>query len=333
MAAVEVGNGDAIPNKRQKLDENSSDSIHCSLKDLSAFKLKTVLHNNTTRKTVCLQGTFESTEGNALVILEKTAFAGENLVPESEYFTERSLLSKVFHNDAYGDYKYFPVPELNTIKTTVIHPATDKHILKYSIQQNYMVDETPEIYNSVILPHITKDKFDLQWVYNILEHKSESDRILVEDADPINGFVTVPDLKWNGEVDTLYFLAICNRRDLKSLRDLTGDHLSLLKNIQAKTKATIQEKYNLDSSQLRIYLHYQPSFYHLHVHFTYLRHEAPGILAERAHLLATVISNLELMSDYYQKVTIPFVVRENDGLFSKFEEKGILKKQDGKSVV
>lgn len=88
----------------------------------------------------------------------------------------------------------------------------------------------------------------------------------------------------------------------------------------------IASKYQLDKSQLRIYLHYQPSFYHLHVHFTYLKHEAPGILAERAHLLSNVISNIELMPDYYQKVTLPFVVRESDKLFSKFEEKGILKK-------
>lgn len=82
----------------------------------------------------------------------------------------------------------------------------------------------------------------------------------------------------------------------------------------------------MDKSQLRIYLHYQPSFYHLHVHFTYLRHEAPGITTERAHLLSTVINNIELIPDYYQKVTIPYVVRQNDNLFKKFEEKGLLKK-------
>lgn len=82
----------------------------------------------------------------------------------------------------------------------------------------------------------------------------------------------------------------------------------------------------MDKSQLRIYLHYQPSFYHLHVHFTYLKYEAPGILAEKAHLLSNVISNIELLSDYYQKITLPFVVKETDNLFKKFEEAGVLKK-------
>lgn len=88
----------------------------------------------------------------------------------------------------------------------------------------------------------------------------------------------------------------------------------------------ISEKYGLDRSQLRIYLHYQPSFYHLHVHFTYLRHEAPGILVERAHLLSSVINNIELLPDYYQKATLSYVVRENDALFEKLEEKDILRK-------
>ena len=41
----------------------------------------------------------------------------------------------------------------------------------------------------------------------------------------------------------------------------------------------IKETYNIPSSQLRIFIHYQPSFFHLHVHFTYLNFEAPGIVS------------------------------------------------------
>uniref|UniRef100_A0AAR5PA77 m7GpppX diphosphatase n=1 Tax=Dendroctonus ponderosae TaxID=77166 RepID=A0AAR5PA77_DENPD len=335
MAADQVDNsenGGVCPAKKQKHDKDATESVHNHLKDLSGFQLDTVLLNNTSRKTVCLKGSFKSQEGDALVILEKTAFSAENLTPTSEYFTEKSYLEKVFHNDAYGNYTCFPVPELNSVKTTIIHPATEKHIIKYSSQNSYMLDETPDIYNNIVVPHITSDKFDLQWVYNIIDHKSESDRILVEDTDPINGFVVVPDLKWNGDLETLYFLAICNRRELKSIRDLTAEHLPLLNKIKATTINAIKSKYGLDGSQLRIYLHYQPSFYHLHIHFTYLRHEAPGILAERAHLLTTVISNLELISDYYQKATIPFVVRENDSLFEELAKQNLLKKRDGKQI-
>lgn len=41
-------------------------------------------------------------------------------------------------------------------------------------------------------------------------------------------------------------------------------------------QAAIYKLYGVQQSQLRIYVHYQPSFYHFHVHFTYLLHIPPG---------------------------------------------------------
>lgn len=41
-------------------------------------------------------------------------------------------------------------------------------------------------------------------------------------------------------------------------------------------QAAIHKLYGVELSQLRIYVHYQPSFYHFHVHFTYLMHKPPG---------------------------------------------------------
>lgn len=159
-----------------------------------------------------------------------------------------------------------------------------------------------------------------QWVYNILDHKKESDRIAFEDPCQENGFILLPDLKWDGKTsETLYLLALIHKRDIKSLRDLTANHLPLLKNIRDKGIDVIQQKYGVKRSQLRIYFHYQPSFYHLHVHFTYLKHEAPGIFCEKSHLLDTVIDNIELMPDYYQRATLSFVLKETDALFEKFD--------------
>jgi m7GpppX diphosphatase len=64
----------------------------------------------------------------------------------------------------------------------------------------------------------------------------------------------------------------------------------------------------------------------LHVHFTYLNFEAPGIYAEKSHILSGVINNIELMPDYYQKVTLPFVVKETENLFVEYEKRGIVRK-------
>lgn len=105
---------DSPKSKKIKLDEEEAkDNIHTALADLSDFKLDKILHNNTNRKHICLQGSFENCDGPALVILEKTAFAEDNFINESEYFTVKSKLKKIFHNDIYGNYECFPKLELN----------------------------------------------------------------------------------------------------------------------------------------------------------------------------------------------------------------------------
>ena len=81
-------------------------------------------------------------------------------------------------------------------------------------------------------------------------------------------------------------------------------------------------KYGVHKSQIRAYLHYQPSYYHLHVHFTHLKYNAPGSEVERAHLLITVIKNIESQSDYYANALLPFVVKESDKLFKAYQDFG-----------
>lgn len=161
-------------------------------------------------------------------------------------------------------------------------------------------------------------------MYNILEHRSEVERIVFEDPSPLTGFVLLPDLKWDGRTrETLYLLAIVHRRGIRSLRDLRATDLPLLRNIRDAGTAAIAARYGLKARELRIYLHYQPSFYHLHVHFTYVQHEAPGIRCERGHLLSTVIDNLQLLGDYYQRATLPFTVVRQQRLYAIYaDDKG-----------
>ena len=76
-------------------------------------------------------------------------------------------------------------------------------------------------------------------MYNILEKKAETERIVFEDADADTGFVLLPDMKWDQkQLENMYLVAICHKRALKSLRDLDGSHLPLLKNIL--TKGTVR---------------------------------------------------------------------------------------------
>lgn len=107
-----------LPVNSQKLEEDvseSRESIHNNLKHLSGFKLKDILQNSTNRKTIFLRGSFVDEEGEAVVILEKTAFSEENLLNGSgDYFPGNNHLEQTFQNDIYGDYKFLTDSVLNS---------------------------------------------------------------------------------------------------------------------------------------------------------------------------------------------------------------------------
>lgn len=169
----------------------------------------------------------------------------------------------------------------NTIKTTIIYPATDKLINKFTQRPSYFVMETPEMYRKITEPYIMEHLGDHKWVYNILEGKAEQDRVVVRDTDQKEGFVLTADLKWDLTTkQNLYCLAIVNRRDVYSIRDLNRDNLPLLRNIRDKCLAAIKTKFNVPSSLLRVYFHYQPAYYHLHVHFAHIRYGTTIIISE-----------------------------------------------------
>ncbi|KAM4621358.1 m7GpppX diphosphatase [Polymixia lowei] len=309
--------------KRQKGDvkvDASGDEEECELENpLSGFKTTTVLRDSAREKNIFIHGKLGDQE--AVVILEKTPISEDTL---AEMFSS-SRLKLEMRNDIYSTYQLQPPADLNKIKTTVVCPATEKHLKKYQRQESYLVEETGEDYRSITLPYIQQQSFSVQWVYNILEKKAEAERIVFEDPDPEVGFVFLPDFKWDQkQLHDLYLIAIVHKRDIKSLRDLTSDHLPLLQNICQKGKETILQRYNLPASKLRVYLHYQPSYHHLHVHFTALGYEAPGCGVERAHLLTDVIQNLQADPQYYRNRTLSFPLRADDGLLSKFKEAGRL---------
>lgn len=90
-------------------------------------------------------------------------------------------------------------------------------------------------------------------------------------------------------------------------------------------QSAIVKKYNTSRDRLRIFFHYQPSYYHVHVHFAHLDYDAPGINAGKAHLLDDVIDNIHLDGKFYQKKTLTFYVNESHELCGKFRQHGELK--------
>ena len=75
-------------------------------------------------------------------------------------------------------------------------------------------------------------------------------------------------------------------------------------------------------SKIMSYFHYQPTFYHLHIHFTHCENFAWD---KRDNVrLDDAITNIEMLPDYYQRATMTYKVGTQMPLFNILVEKGIL---------
>ncbi|CAO3663107.1 unnamed protein product [Umbelopsis vinacea] len=263
----------------------------------------------------------------AIVYFEKHYFYESELeILASQRITE---LIDTERNDIYRWTKTNLVKDQSRpdVNIRIIYPATQAHIDKYSTYPHINIRETSDDYNRVTKPYIEQQPLKrVQWVYNILEGNAEASRVLLrDDHDQSTGFLLLPDMKWDLKtMDSLYLVVLVLRRDLKSIRDLDASHLPLLRNIRNKVETFVAEKYGVKASNLRMFFHYQPSYYHLHVHIVHTAFTtAPGIIAGQAHLLDQVIDNIGVIDgNYYQRATLPFTLKDNHELCKRFLQSG-----------
>lgn len=256
-----------------------------------------------------------------------TALARQGPLDRDAELRHFSHLIHLGTNDIYGWFLGYlkaakPGSGPADVKFSIIRPATATHIAKYSEQDKIMIHETPQLYREATLPWIeSQDPSRIAWVDNILQGRKERENVVYRDDDPASGFVLLPDLKWDRRtLPSLYLIAIARDPKIRSLRDLRRRHVPLLRKIAAKAEQVAAEKYGLSDPQnqargdvaespraslggkLRCFIHYPPSYFHLHVHILsadYTSHA--GAIVGQAHLLNDIIDLLELGVDFTQR--------------------------------
>jgi len=150
----------------------------------------------------------------------------------------------------------------------------------------------------------TLDKRDYKkdiWIYNIIDGISEQESILHKD-DKCIVFVNY---FWDGkDIDKLQLLCMPMDTTLRSIRTLDASHVSLLEHMKQVTLQVIREKYGLEEEYIRMYFHYEPSTYHLHIHFVNTASNQLHSSVEYSHELNSVIFNLKMNSDYYKIIKL-----------------------------
>ncbi|KAH9811040.1 HIT-like domain-containing protein [Melampsora americana] len=201
-----------------------------------------------------------------------------------------------------------------------------------------MIKETPEVYEKVVkvyidqIPHsrLTWYAFSYFMLRNILSHKTETEKIVYEDLSPNKGFMIIPDLKWDQlSLSSLYVLAIVQNPSIRSLRDITPIHLPLLRAIATDGTRAVQARYEVPKEELRLFVHYQPSYYQFHVHIVHIEYTGfPGVATGQAHLLDDIIENLEQEivqvplpeKSFYARRTFTYALGENHEMFQNLWE-------------
>ncbi|KPM39785.1 hypothetical protein AK830_g6789 [Neonectria ditissima] len=272
------------------------------------FKLDRLLNQDQAGRRTSLYGHVD--EQPAVLILERAPFpakhdylAGvtgtlarvQNLGANDIYhwYMARSGVEEGAGDDFFAD-----------LKINLICPCTEAHVKKYSKQGVRFVTETPEIYRDSIRPYMLskREQGRLNWVFNIIEGKKEVEDVIYrtklgEAGD--EGFLLLPDLNWDRKtLDALHLLALVERRDIWSLRDLRKKHIPWLTHMKAKLIAATVETYpSIEPDQLKLYVHYQPTYYHFHIHIVHVALEAGATQATgKAVGLESIMETLGAMA-------------------------------------
>ncbi|KAK1580157.1 scavenger mRNA decapping enzyme [Colletotrichum navitas] len=277
------------------------------------FKLDRVLNQDQAGRRTSLLGTIDGKP--ALLILERAPFPTDPAYLAAAPVSLASI-ANLGANDVYHWYlassgapppaAAAAAPDLSLLadlKINLIYPCTDAHVKKYSRQGVRLVTETPEIYAEHVRPYMQRkrDEGRLNWVFNIIEGRTEVEDVIYRTplgAEGDEGFLLLPDLNWDRKtLDALHLLGLVERRDIWSLRDLRKKHVPWLRHMKARLlAATVGQYPDVDVDQLKLYVHYQPTYYHFHIHIVHVQLEAGATQAVgKAVGLDSIVETLSVM--------------------------------------
>lgn len=179
-----------------------------------------------------------------------------------------------------------------------------------------------------------------------MDRQAEMHDLLYEDE----GCMLLPDTKWDRkDVAAAYVLAILKDSTIRSaplfslplhsasltshssprrsVRDLRGEHLPMLLKIQAGVLAKLTELYGTRPDSVRAYMHYHPSFWWAHIHFSAITCPNLGFTTSlgKAILFDDILDNLERDSLYYADASLTVGLGESEPLFAAMLEAGAIK--------
>jgi m7GpppX diphosphatase len=232
---------------------------------ITRFKFQKLLNQDQGGRRAVLQGTISGEP--ALLLAERAAFSND----ESYLSSFSRLITHVNNLGANDIYHWYMAnckpdgtldqPTPPDLKINLIYPCQDSHIRKYSFQQSRVVLETPSIYANYVRPYMQqyREKGKLNWVFNILEGRKEQENVLYrsKEAETKDDFLLLPDLNWDRTtIGSLHLLALVERRDIWSVRDLKKKDVIWLRHLRSTLTKAVETLYEgVENDMLKFYVH------------------------------------------------------------------------------
>jgi len=208
-------------------------------------------------------------------------------IPSNVHSIDKTMKTKkIMENDVYEKYEATATVDGELI---ICKDVTQmKQHVKKIVQEDY------ETYLQTLEKRDPKKDI---WIYNIIDGISEQESILYRD----DNCIVFINYFWDGkDVDKLQLLCMPLDKNLRCIRSLDTSHIYLLEHMKQVTLQVIREKYGLEEKYIKMYFHYEPSTYHLHIHFVNTTSNQLHSSVEYSHELNSVIFNLKMNSDYYK---------------------------------
>lgn len=266
---------------------------------------------------------FLSNEDNIRLIISKIELFEFN---EDEYIVK--LVSKnltiylknddeIFVIDNIDIKKYNEIDNICNINIFELSYLISKKDYNFKKDFNYIIKkETAQDYLKKVKPYIEKIyEENTIWIKDIIDGKKEKENVVYID----NEMLILKELSMNN-LNKFYLLGFPLNK-IYNIRDIKKKDILVLDRIVLKMKEIALDRYNIPKESLYNFFHYHPSFYHLHIHCTFIMNPIISNKFLRHHLYERVRSNIIKDKNYYNKKSLYFEIPKNHIIVKLLEKK------------
>jgi m7GpppX diphosphatase len=180
-------------------------------------------------------------------------------------------------------------------------------VLLYKKYSKLYVIETPEMYNTTILPYLQKTYLEnTKWMNDMIHYKT-SQIVYYRNSN----FLICKDNKWKTDnINDFYILAIPIEK-IMTVRNLRQQHIGLLEDMKYRLTKTA-EAFKIDSSNLVYFFHYIPSIFQLHLHCCLKTNYHAKNLSRGVYHYEIVLDKLQKDNEYWKKATMNYSLTFNN---------------------